>query len=60
MAVLIGSKEPKRIADAINNLLVNDVLYKRLKQNCLKAREELNWQEEEKKLVSIYQSIFTV
>lgn len=60
VAVLIGSKEPKRIADAINNLLVNDVLYKRLKQNCLKAREELNWQEEEKKLVSFYQSIFTV
>lgn len=60
VAVLIESKEPKRIADAINNLLVNDVLYKRLKQNCLKAREELNWQEEEKKLVSFYQSIFTV
>lgn len=60
VAVLIESKEPERIAEAINNLLVNDVLYQRLKQNCLKAREELNWQKEEKKLVSFYQSIFTV
>jgi len=60
VAVLIETLEPKRIAEAINNLLADDVLYKRLKQNCLKAREELNWQKEEKKLIPFYQSILTV
>lgn len=60
VAVLIETLEPKRIAEAINNLLADDVLYKRLKQNCLEAREELNWQQEEKKLLAFYQSMFTV
>jgi hypothetical protein len=29
-----------------------------LKQNCLKAREVFNWQEEEKKLVAFYINLF--
>ena len=59
VAVLIDNLAPKRIAAAINNLLVDDVLHRRLKENCLKARQELNWQQEEKKLLSFYQSVFT-
>ncbi len=59
VAVLIDNLAPKRIAAAINNLLVDDVLHQRLKENCLKARQELNWQQEEKKLLSFYQSVFT-
>jgi glycosyltransferase involved in cell wall biosynthesis len=59
VAVLIDTTEPQQIARAINNLLHNDVLYRRLKENCLKARNELNWQQEEKKLLSFYQSVFT-
>lgn len=58
VAVLIDDLSPKRIAAAINNLLSDDVLYMRLKQNCLLARHELNWQNEEKKLLSFYQSVF--
>lgn len=58
VAVLINDLAPKRIADAINNLLTNEVLYSKLKSNCLKARQELNWQHEEKKLLSFYQSVF--
>jgi glycosyltransferase involved in cell wall biosynthesis len=58
VAVLINDLEPKQIADAINNLLTNEVLYSKLKSNCLVARQELNWQQEEKKLLSFYQSIF--
>jgi glycosyltransferase involved in cell wall biosynthesis len=58
VAVLIDNLAPKRIAGAINNLLADDVLYRKLKENCLKARQELNWQHEEKKLLSFYQSVF--
>ncbi len=59
VAVLLDDLSPKRIADSINNLLADDVLYQRLAQNCLVARQTLNWQSEEKKLVSFYQSVFT-
>lgn len=58
IALLIDNLAPERIADAINKLLQNDVLYRRLKQNCLKARQELNWQNEELKLTTIYNSLF--
>ena len=57
IAVMLEDISPKRIAEALNNLLMDDVLYKRLKENCLKAREVLNWQQEEKKLVSFYHTI---
>ena len=58
VAVLISDLAPKRIAAALNNLLDDTVLYERLRQNCLKARESLNWQEEEKKLIAFYQTLF--
>jgi len=58
VAILLDDPDPKRIAEAINNLLANDVLYMRLKNNCLKARNELNWQNEQKKLLAFYQSVF--
>ena len=58
VALLINDLYPKKIADAINNLLTDEVLRNKLKLNCLKARQELNWQHEEKKLLSFYQSVF--
>ena len=58
VAVLINDLAPKRIAYAINNLLEDEVLYRKLKDNCLGARQELNWQQEGKKLISFYQSVF--
>ncbi|HXR79883.1 MAG TPA: glycosyltransferase, partial [Saprospiraceae bacterium] len=58
VAVLIDDLAPERIALAINNLLQDDVLYRKLKANCLTARQELNWEEEEKKLVAFYRNIF--
>jgi hypothetical protein len=36
----------------------NTVTYQRLRENCLKARQILNWQQEEKKLLDFYQSVF--
>jgi glycosyltransferase involved in cell wall biosynthesis len=58
IAVLIDNLAPERIASAINNLLLDDVMYNKLRENCLRARLELNWQQEEKKLLSFYQSVF--
>jgi glycosyltransferase involved in cell wall biosynthesis len=58
VAVLLDDIQPERIAEAVNNLLQNDVLYGRLRQNCLQARLLLNWQQEEKKLLDFYQSVF--
>jgi glycosyltransferase involved in cell wall biosynthesis len=54
IAVMIDDVQPETIAAAINQLLDDDVLHERLHQNCLKAREALNWSSEEKKLVAIY------
>jgi len=58
IALLIADTGEQSIADGLNLLLHDTVLYKRLKENCLKAREELTWQEEEKKLIHFYQHIF--
>jgi len=58
IAVLTDDISPKKIAALLNNLLLNEVEYKRLQQNCLKAREELNWQQEEKKLLQFYKAVF--
>ncbi len=58
VAVLLPDISPGRIAEALNNLLADDVLYKRLKENCMKARAVLNWQQDEKKLLALYQSVF--
>jgi glycosyltransferase involved in cell wall biosynthesis len=58
VAVLLDDISPQRIAEALNNLLSDDVLYGRLKANCMKAREVFNWQQEEKKLLAFYQSLF--
>ena len=58
VAVLLDDISPKRIAEALNNLLTDDVLYQKLKTNCLKARDVLNWQQEERKLISFYQTVF--
>jgi glycosyltransferase involved in cell wall biosynthesis len=58
IAVLISDLEPDTIANGLNTLLDDEELYKELQQNCLKARAALNWQEEEKKLISFYSNIF--
>jgi hypothetical protein len=36
----------------------NDTLLHEMRQNCLAAREKFNWQEEEKKLISFYHTLF--
>jgi glycosyltransferase involved in cell wall biosynthesis len=57
IAILVDDISEKNLALQLNNLLENEVVYKELQQNCLKAREELNWQQEEKKLLAFYKNL---
>ncbi len=57
IAILIDELSAEIIADALNILLNNKTLYLRLKQNCIKAREVFNWQNEENKLLNFYQQL---
>jgi glycosyltransferase involved in cell wall biosynthesis len=57
VAVLLKDTSEQNIANAVNDILDDDTLYRRLQQNCIKAREFYNWQQEEKKLLSFYQEI---
>jgi glycosyltransferase involved in cell wall biosynthesis len=58
IAVLTDDISAKKISSLLNNLLVNEVEYKILQQNCMQARQKLNWQEEEKKLIQFYSEMF--
>lgn len=58
IAVLIDDLEPESISKAVNNLLANTDLYDQLRKNCMLARENHNWQKEEKKLIAFYKKIF--
>ena len=55
IALLIADIDEKKIADALNNLLGNTVLYEMFKENCKLVRLDYNWQEEEVKLLRFYQ-----
>lgn len=58
VACLIDDLEPDTIARTINKLFSDTELFNRLRENCLRARIELNWQLEEKKLLAIYNDLF--
>jgi glycosyltransferase involved in cell wall biosynthesis len=58
VALLINDLNPKTISHAINKLLSDNLYYEKLHNNCIPAKENLNWQNEELKLISFYNSIF--
>ena len=57
VAHLIDEPTPEKIAAGLNYLLEHEDYYKKLQQNCLKARELYNWQEEEKTLLKVYEDL---
>jgi len=57
VAYLIPNTDSKTIADALNKLLNDPVLYNNLRLNCLEARNHLNWNLEEKQLIEFYKQI---
>jgi glycosyltransferase involved in cell wall biosynthesis len=58
VAILIEDLSSENIALQLNRLLEVEQLYKTLQANCMIVREKLNWQNEEKKLLEFYQSVF--
>ncbi len=54
---MIDDVKPETIAKALNRLLGEDDLHSQLHQNCLKAAEELNWENEEAKLLEFYKML---
>jgi glycosyltransferase involved in cell wall biosynthesis len=58
VAVLIDDLNADLLAATIKELMENDSLLKELSDNCLKAREELNWQQEQQKLIAFYKQLF--
>ena len=59
VALLVDNIEKETLSNAINKLLSDELLYNKLKQNCIVAREQLNWQKEEIKLIQFWRNIFT-
>lgn len=58
VAVLIDEPGIGNIASALNKLLDDTGLYKRLADNCKQVRLRYNWQEEEKALIRLYHHFF--
>lgn len=59
IALLIDDVSSVSIASAINQLFHDEKKREQLRQNCVQAREELNWKAEEKVLLRFYQTIFS-
>ena len=57
IGVVVEELNMENVYNAIIKLLSDKKLYLRLQQNCLKAREELCWENEEQKLISIYERL---
>ena len=58
IGILINDLKPETIENVLNELLTNEGKWKSLNDNCKKAAPELSWQNEEKKLIAFYNSIF--
>lgn len=56
VAYMINDTSEESIVQAIQTLANDKNLYKTLKSNCMKAREDLNWNKEELKLISLYKN----
>lgn len=57
IGVLCDPTDPRSVAQAIQQALEPDTLA-RLRANVLHVREDLNWEVEERKLVTLYEEIF--
>jgi len=56
-AYLIPDTSIETIANGLNKLLGDTVLYKQLQDNAIEARNKLNWDEEEKSLIGFWKQI---
>jgi glycosyltransferase involved in cell wall biosynthesis len=54
---LLAEPIAEDIAEKVNRLLNDNLLYKQLQENCLRAREVYNWQHEGKELIRMYEAL---
>lgn len=57
VAILLDDIKVETLVSAINATMKNENLLATMRQNCLRARVELNWQEEEKILIRFWKQI---
>jgi glycosyltransferase involved in cell wall biosynthesis len=57
IALLIDETDEQTIANGINRLINNTLLYKQLQQNCIQARTVLNWNNEAIKLKQFWKHL---
>ncbi len=57
IALLINDLSPLAIANALNKLISDSILYNRLKENCIPASNELCWEKEEEKLLTFWKTV---
>lgn len=58
VAVLLDDLSIEKITETVNHVMENDLLREELHQNCLAARKIYCWQQEEKKLIEFYRTVF--
>ena len=59
-SLLLDSININAIKVAIEDLQSNDILRTKLRENCLKAKSEFNWESQEPKLLEIFNSSFNL
>ncbi|MGL5085672.1 MAG: glycosyltransferase [Clostridium sp.] len=57
IGICIDSHSEREIARAVNELLENKKLYKKYKNNCIRAKEKYNWNNEKKEFTKIYNNL---
>ena len=55
--ICIDSHKPEEIAAAVNKLMANQALRKRLSENSLKASELFNWENERELFINVYAKV---
>ena len=54
VGIVLADLSPQKVANAINGILENKEILFKLKKNCKKAAQVLNWENEEKVIQTIY------
>ncbi|MBD8005400.1 glycosyltransferase [Bacillus norwichensis] len=54
VGLCIDSHSETEIARAVNELLENQALYRKLANNCIGARQKYNWEQEQRNFLSVY------
>jgi glycosyltransferase involved in cell wall biosynthesis len=57
IGIVVDSHDPNEIAKAVNTMLENKKLHEMFKENCVKAREKYNWNNEKEKFTKIYNDL---